>query len=857
MLFPIEYWRVRVLIWSYKNMKRVGQLFLKILVVSFLVNLSCTEKEQISSTPLNLDSAKGMIFLQHHNHNFREGLRQHNLLDNTGYRLHNTGMIKHDFGKQWVDSPALADAKQSGQPYYFDRISGGMPFQSLDGIKEIADQLKDDPLFLGFQVHEWGNSPIHDYHRIKRFLLDKGLPLDQHNFAPIEGRIETPFFSAGDYSIHKDLYKPLHSLKDIEQYLESYFKQIVNKTSNQVMSVTGFAQLQHTAFRLGAKNVMPEIGNQVPLTALQIAFARGAGLEYGKPFGVYYEPWGGFPFGGACALDFSPWYPGSEKLKKKMGEYRIGSEYGSSRSLQRRLLFYSWLSGATYWSEEWGAENYFSNWEDYPITEYGQITKDFLAISNKYSEPKPIVPVALIMPPETFGVDIRYIAGNVEKLYQIASPNRFHDQLRAFAADILAADQPIGLGKEAGNLTPSVWISSFDVLSSDAPKEILEKYQFLVYFDEEQAASSLFPLERIQVYNGNKRDADYYMQVVENLLPFHIKGVVGTAHARTDGNYLLGIFNNLGIIKTTDGEKANPNADQSVTIHGRCKDARFLIGSKYLIELNKDSIKLNLPAGKIAVLSFTEEAGNISKIFDFKSIVTTPYMKSEVEFFLDKIDILLLCDTKNAKIFYTLDGSEPDKASTKYIEPFIINKTTTLKMCAFVEDRSSSTATVFIEKAEYEQSVKPGIVEPGICFNYYIGNYQRVADFTEAQPHKSEIVKSFSITPRDRDQNFAFDFNGYIEIPAEGLYTFYLSSNDGSKLYLNDKLLIDNDGLHNSDLDKSKRIALRKGMHNISANYFQGGGSHQLSVSWSGSGFDKTEIPTSVLFHAIKKKRVQ
>ena len=617
-------------------MKRIAYLFPKILVISFLMNLSCTDKEQISSTSVNQDSTKGMIFLQHHNQSFREGLRQHNLLDNTGYRLHNTGMIKHDFGKQWANSPPLADAKQSGQPYYFDRISGGMPFQSLDGIKEIADQLKDDPLFLGFQVHEWGNSPIHDYHRIKRLLLDKGLPLDHKHFSPFEGRIETPFFSAGDYSIHKDLYKPLKSLKDVEQYLQSYFKQIIEKTSGQVMSVTGFAQLQHTAFRLGAKNVMPEIGNQVPLTALQIAFARGAGIEYGKPFGVYYEPWGGIPFGGACALDFSPWYPGVEKLETIMGEYRVGSEYGSSRSLQRRLLFYSWLAGSTYWSEEWGAENYFSDWEDYPITEYGRITKEFLNISNQYSKPKPIVPVALVMPPETFGVDIRYIAGNIGKLYQIAPPNRFHNQLRAFAADILAADQPIGLGKEAGRLTPSPWISSFDVLSAEAPKEILEKYQFLVYFDEEQAASSSFPPERIQVYNGNKRDADYYKQVVENLLPFDVQGEVGTAYASAGEEFLLGVFNNLGIIKSTEGEKVDSNAEQVVTIRGRCANVNFLVGEEYVSQTKNDIIKLLLPAGKIAVLAFPEEAGKISKSFDFKSIVATPYMTSDIQLFLNQ-----------------------------------------------------------------------------------------------------------------------------------------------------------------------------------------------------------------------------
>jgi hypothetical protein len=592
-------------------MKRITLLFFSLLAVTFFVNLNCTEKKgSMPSSYIDQESPKGMIFLQHHNTRFREGLAQHNLLDNTGYRLHNTGLKKHKFGDQWANSPELAVAKESGQFYYIDRISGGMPFQSLDGIEEIANKLKDDPHFLGFQVHEWGNSPIHDYHRINRLLLDKGLHLDQSHFSAFEGRTETPYFSAGDYSVYKKLYEPLHSLADIERYLERYFKQIIKRTAGQVMSVTGYAQLYHAAFRLGAKNVMPEIGNQVPLTALQIAFARGAARQYEKPFGVYYEPWGGSPFGGYCALDFSPWFPDTEQLQNVMYDFNVGQKYGSSRSLQRRLLFYSWLAGATYWGEEWGAENYFSNWRDYPLTEYGKIIKEFLAVSTRFSQPQPVVPAALIMPPGTFGVDIRYIAGKKNTLYQIAPPDSFHIQLSAFAADILAANQPKQKGGDAGNLTPSPWISSFDVLSAEASTELLQNYKFLVYFNKEQADKSPLSSECVQVFRGANGDSDNYIQMLDKLLPYRVQGNVGTAHARSDGDYLLGIFNNLGITKTAAGEVADPNAGQTATIQGHCENVRFLVGSEFAAQRKADSIELNIPAGEVVLLSFPKAGAN-------------------------------------------------------------------------------------------------------------------------------------------------------------------------------------------------------------------------------------------------------
>ena len=85
-------------------------------------------------------------------------------------------------------------------------------------------------------------------------------------------------------------------------------------------------------------------------------------------------------------------------------------------------------------------------------------------------------------------------------------------------------------------------------------------------------------------------------------------------------------------------------------------------------------------------------------------------------------------------------------------------------------------------------------------------------------------------------------------------HIYLLSNVTLALLFLNDRLVIDNDRLHNADLDKSGTIVLRAGMHAISVKYFLGGASHQLRVSWKGSGFDKTEIPASVLFH-VKKGR--
>lgn len=548
-----------------------------------------------------------MVFLQHCEPRFREGLREHGLLEGAGYRLHNTGMTEHRFGETWAGSPLIAEAKDSGRLYYFDRLSGGMPYQSLDGIAEIANALKDDPNFLGFQVHEWGNSPIHDYERIHKLILDKGDPFDAEHFAPYEGRVESPYLSAGDYGVYRDIFQEMTSLDEVERYLERYFTKLVEMTSGQVMSVTGFGQLYHAAFRLGAKNVMPEIGNQVPLSALQIAFARGAAREYGKPFGVYYEPWGGSPMGCVCALPFSPWFPDHPELKKKMDGYNVGPEFGSSRSLQRRLLYFSWLSGAAFYGEEWGAENYFGNWDNYPLTEYGAIVKEFDEINRRFSRPEPVVPAALVMPPGTFGIDIRYVAGYTNEVWRMAPPDTFHTQLRAFAGHMYAT-QPVTPGGDSRNLTPSPWIGSFDVLSADASSEIVNGYPFVIYFDAEQAARSAAPDGRILVYESTQASADQCIAKLDALLPYRVEGKVGCAHARSDGRYLLGVFNNLGITKTeANGEVADPGATQEVSVSGACASVEIITGGEYVVSSEANRIQLRVPAGQVVVLSFPIE----------------------------------------------------------------------------------------------------------------------------------------------------------------------------------------------------------------------------------------------------------
>ncbi len=236
------------------------------------------------------------------------------------------------------------------------------------------------------------------------------------------------------------------------------------------------------------------------------------------------------------------------------------------------------------------------------------------------------------------------------------------------------------------------------------------------------------------------------------------------------------------------------------------------------------------------------------QVMDVNQIVATPSIVNTDLLFLKEQLVTLACNTTGAEIRYTLDGAEPGRSSDLYVKPFLVNKTTKIKMIAFKGDQKSLPAQVDIVKAGMSDSIHATEVEPGLSYNYFKGAFRMVNEFLKIQPVKSGIIPNFTIQPRESEQFFAFIYAGFIRIPKDGLYTLYLAANDGGKLLIDNCLLINNDGLHPM-VEIYKPVALKAGLHPVTVQYFQEGGGKGLKVSWQGPGFGKEEIPPSVLFH--------
>ena len=112
---------------------------------------------------------------------------------------------------------------------------------------------------------------------------------------------------------------------------------------------------------------------------------------------------------------------------------------------------------------------------------------------------------------------------------------------------------------------------------------------------------------------------------------------------------------------------------------------------------------------------------------------------------------------------------------------------------------------------------------------------------------KSGTAKKFSLEPANRRDKIGLNFTGYISIPTDGIYTFYSASDDGSKIYIGDRLVVIHDGLHGMS-EKDGQVALKAGKHAITVPFFENVGAEGLRISYSGPGIKKQEVPAKVLF---------
>ena len=190
--------------------------------------------------------------------------------------------------------------------------------------------------------------------------------------------------------------------------------------------------------------------------------------------------------------------------------------------------------------------------------------------------------------------------------------------------------------------------------------------------------------------------------------------------------------------------------------------------------------------------------------------IPLPEGPANTEVFTDTIN-LLFSNSRNVKMTYTLDGTEPGIFSARYEKPIHLNESTTVKIRTVLE--TSEMSQVRIVKC-IKQSYTPGILnntKPGLVLRSTQGKFNSANDLDTVQIWSESLIYDLKTRFNYLIPSAAI-ITGYIEIQNSGIYYF---STNVEQFWLNGNLLIDNYGEVKNHSRNDASAALSKGKHEI------------------------------------------
>ena len=137
----------------------------------------------------------------------------------------------------------------------------------------------------------------------------------------------------------------------------------------------------------------------------------------------------------------------------------------------------------------------------------------------------------------------------------------------------------------------------------------------------------------------------------------------------------------------------------------------------------------------------------------------------------------------------------------------------------------------------------------GLGYRYYEGNWNSLPDFNALTPVKTGSAANISLDARNTNDYFGIVWEGFINIPAPGTYTFETVSDDGSKFYFNTtysaaaNALVNNDGLHAAASVSGSAYVAAAGAYAIAISFFEKTGGETMQLYWSGPGITRQPVP--------------
>ncbi len=242
-------------------------------------------------------------------------------------------------------------------------------------------------------------------------------------------------------------------------------------------------------------------------------------------------------------------------------------------------------------------------------------------------------------------------------------------------------------------------------------------------------------------------------------------------------------------------------------------------------------------------------AGKMEVWFAGERMVFPPEFDPPATLFIDSQRVAIP-RVAGQSIFYTTGDPQDRQSWRRYDSPIRIDRRTTLRAVAVTSNgRRSDTVAAEYAPAALHPFLPVPEHHPELAYDYFEDTLSALKGHRWTHPKKSGTAGNFDAEPlRERKDYYALRFEGWVYVPADGVYTFFVTSDDGSIFSVDGETLVEHDGIHGAE-ERRGQTALQKGYHRLHLDYFERSGAEALKVEWAGPGFPRQPIPDSALSH--------
>lgn len=155
------------------------------------------------------------------------------------------------------------------------------------------------------------------------------------------------------------------------------------------------------------------------------------------------------------------------------------------------------------------------------------------------------------------------------------------------------------------------------------------------------------------------------------------------------------------------------------------------------------------------------------------------------------------------------------------------------------------------------EEMRPGLVAEFFNIGKPMEQFPAIAadrkpDLRRIDPKINYEQTSETFPGTDMADHFYVRWTGKVRISKDSKYTFFTESDDGSRLWIDGKVIVDNGGLHAME-EKSGEVELKAGDHDLKLELFENDGDVGCKLSWETSSTAKEILPDSALIHKKDK----